>query len=333
MRASAVSVEHMLHSMRASALSLRGYIRTLSRLPLVQQLDIADAVRLFVDGHGYLQGPLQEFLLGFYGGHEFTSSRNDGLNTRSDAFRLRQHMPHVPSSAHPSANISALAVCPVCLTDIVRCTCPRRTVTQRISLNPSPQHNPIRSRHDHRHYDNRVAEPEMSHVDVGNNTDTDRPSSGRGFANTLHGVGSNIFNFLTGGHQQTTTSHSSNRQTNEPIPTNTPASHQDDGGNANGLQGANDHTRRGHNPDFCLNSQGMHRDDGNRNYMSQGARRTSLRQELPNGWQYLEQLNLVEEMHLPINTLEDVPFAIRYDFKRIQAAAFNYQGLCQRGSQ
>ena len=61
----------------------------------------------------------------------------------------------------------------------------------------------------------------------------------------------------------------------------------------------------------------MHKDDAQR------GRQTSLRQELPNGWQYLEQLNLIEEMHLPINTLEDVPFAIRYDFKRIQAAVFN----------
>jgi len=50
--------------------------------------------------------------------------------------------------------------------------------------------------------------------------------------------------------------------------------------------------------------------------------RNPLSSHLPNGWHHLDAVDLCTDMRLPINTLEEVPLAIRSHFKRIQSAVW-----------
>ena len=48
----------------------------------------------------------------------------------------------------------------------------------------------------------------------------------------------------------------------------------------------------------------------------------SLTTPLPNAWQHLENINLSQELRLPVSTLEDVPYSIRSEYKRIRSAVY-----------
>jgi len=89
---------------------------------------------------------------------------------------------------------------------------------------------------------------------------------------------------------------------------------------------SNSDTATGHHaaqPPVAANSAQQPRDGADtRNPNARIPQRISVSKPLPNGWQHLQQVDLAQEFRVPVSPLEDVPWAIRDDYKRIQAAVF-----------